>query len=215
MTVETDDLILRLAREVKPVSARALETRLFGCVAAGAAVAFAALYLTLGVRADLATALTSFPFWMKAGYTASIAAIAIVVAAHLARPDSRPGRWYALLIAPTLLLAIAAATQVATSPTAQWPDLFFGMSASKCSVRILGFATPVFVGLMWAFRSFAPTRLRAAGAAAGLASGAVGAAIYVLYCREVSASFVLSWYTLGILLPAIAGALLGPRLLRW
>ena len=32
---------------------------------------------------------------------------------------------------------------------------------------------------------------------------------------EVSAIFVLTWYSLGILLAAGIGALLGPRLLRW
>jgi hypothetical protein len=61
----------------------------------------------------------------------------------------------------------------------------------------------------------APTRFRAAGAAAGLVAGAIGAMVYVFYCREVSASFVFSWYTLGMTLPAIGGALLGPKLLRW
>lgn len=213
--METEDLILRLAREVKPVRARAVEMRLLGSVAAGAAVAFGALCLTLGAPADLPAAVASFPFWMKAAYTASIAAAAIVIAADLARPDSRPKRWYALLIAPIFLLAILASAQLATSPAAEWPELFLGVSASKCSIRILGFSTPVFLGLIWAFRRFAPTRLRAAGAAAGLAAGAVGAAIYALHCREASASFVLSWYTLGILLPALAGALIGPRLLRW
>ena len=32
---------------------------------------------------------------------------------------------------------------------------------------------------------------------------------------EVSAIFVLTWYSLGILLAAGAGALFGPRLMRW
>ena len=43
-------------------------------------------------------------------------------------------------------------------------------------------------------------RTRAAGAAAGLAAGAFAATVYCLHCPEVSAIFVLTWYSLGILL---------------
>jgi hypothetical protein len=80
---------------------------------------------------------------------------------------------------------------------------------------LLTLALPIFAGLLRSFRRLAPTRLRAAGAAAGLAAGAWAAAIYCLHCPEVSALFVLTWYSLGILLATAAGALLGPRLMRW
>ena len=59
------------------------------------------------------------------------------------------------------------------------------------------------------------TRLRAAGGAAGLAAGAWAATIYCLHCPETSAIFVLTWYSVGIMLAAGAGAVLGPRLMRW
>jgi len=38
---------------------------------------------------------------------------------------------------------------------------------------------------------------------------------YALVCRELSASFVAVWYSVGIGLAALLGALLGPRALRW
>jgi hypothetical protein len=80
---------------------------------------------------------------------------------------------------------------------------------------VLTLAAPIFVGLLWSFRKFAPTRLRAAGASAGLAAGAWAATIYCLHCPEVSAMFVLTWYSVGIMAAAVTGALLGPRLMRW
>ena len=80
---------------------------------------------------------------------------------------------------------------------------------------MLGLAAPLFLGLLWSFRRLAPTRLRAAGAAAGLSAGACAAAVYCLHCPEASAIFVLTWYSLGIALAGALGALLGPRLLRW
>ena len=46
-------------------------------------------------------------------------------------------------------------------------------------------------------------------------AGAIGALVYLLYCPEMAPPFLLVWYTLGMLLPAALGALVGPRVLRW
>ena len=64
-------------------------------------------------------------------------------------------------------------------------------------------------------RALAPTRLRQAGALAGGAAGACGALAYALSCPEASPTYVALWYTAGIAGCAAAGALAGPRLLRW
>ena len=61
----------------------------------------------------------------------------------------------------------------------------------------------------------APTRPAVAGLLAGLSSGGAAAAAYALYCPDTTASFLLAAYTPGALVPAIAGYLLGPKLLRW
>jgi len=74
---------------------------------------------------------------------------------------------------------------------------------------------PVFVVAIGLLRRMAPTRLRLAGAAAGFVSGAVGALVYSLHCPELAAAFLSVWYALGMLIPTVVGALLGPRLLRW
>jgi hypothetical protein len=77
------------------------------------------------------------------------------------------------------------------------------------------FALPVVGALVFFARRFAPTRLRATGAVIGLASSAVSATLYSLHGPEVGASFVLTWYSLGIVVATAIGAALGPRLLRW
>jgi hypothetical protein len=66
-----------------------------------------------------------------------------------------------------------------------------------------------------ALRTFAPTRPAWAGAVAGLVAGALGAFAYAFHCPEMAPPFLAVWYSLGMLIPAAAGALLGPRLLRW
>ena len=35
------------------------------------------------------------------------------------------------------------------------------------------------------------------------------------HCVELTAPFLAVWYVSGIALPVLAGAVLGPRLLRW
>ncbi|MDQ2821723.1 MAG: DUF1109 domain-containing protein, partial [Pseudomonadota bacterium] len=39
--------------------------------------------------------------------------------------------------------------------------------------------------------------------------------VYCLHCPEMSPVFVGTWYVLGMLVPALAGALLGPKVLAW
>lgn len=69
--------------------------------------------------------------------------------------------------------------------------------------------------VVWGARQFAPTRPRAAGAAVGLVTASVAATLYGLHCPERAATFVVVWYSLGILLATLVGGLLGGRLLRW
>ncbi|HZW72970.1 MAG TPA: NrsF family protein, partial [Caldimonas sp.] len=66
-----------------------------------------------------------------------------------------------------------------------------------------------------ALRSLAPTRLAAAGAAAGALAGGAGAAVYAWHCNEMTLPFVAVWYVLGMAIPAGLGALLGRRWLQW
>ena len=113
------------------------------------------------------------------------------------------------------MLAIVSAIELAHIPPGDWLGAWLGGTWTKCPWLVLMLSVPIFAGLLWSFRRLAPTRLRAAGGAAGFAAGACAATLYGLHCPEVSAAFVLTWYTLGIALAAAAGALVGPYLLRW
>jgi hypothetical protein len=213
--MKTDDLISRLAHEVEPVRRGAMERRVLAGVGLGALASVVLVIAWLGVRPDLATAMHDFPFWMKWGYTLSLSVAALALIGQLARPERRPLRALWLMAIPIVLLACVGLLELARTPPADWLAMWLGHSWRTCPTRVLGLAIPIFIGLLWSFRRLAPTRLRAAGAAAGLASGAFAATVYCLHCPEVSAVFVLTWYSLGILLATLLGALLGPRLLRW
>ncbi|MFN2474345.1 MAG: DUF1109 domain-containing protein [Sphingomicrobium sp.] len=213
--MNTDDLITSLSSGVTPVSRSAVGWRLAAGVIVGAAASTLLIIATLGFRPDLWLAMHGSTLWMKWGYTISLAVAAIYATARLARPEPGGLRRLWLIAVPVLGLAAIGVNELINTPRADWLAMWLGQTWDKCPWLVLILAMPIFIGLLWSFRRLAPTRLRAAGAVAGLTAGAFAATVYCLHCPEVSAIFVLTWYSLGILLAATIGAIVGPRLMRW
>lgn len=213
--MNTEQLIDSLSRNVPRVSRHAVAKRVGVGIVAGGIVAMLLVTAVLGIRPDLRVAMHGFSFWMKWTYTISLALGATYAVTRIARPAPLSLRGLWLLTVPVLVLAGIGVGELARTPPSEWLQMWLGRSWTRCPWLVLTLAAPIFAGLLWSFRKLAPTQLRAAGAIAGLGAGAWAATIYCLHCPEVSAIFVLTWYSLGILLAAGLGALLGPRLLRW
>lgn len=213
--MRTEELIQSLSADTPAVSRHALEQRLLLGLMGGALASAAVMVPWMGVRPDLPGAMGSAAFLMKWAYTMSLCAVAVLATLHVARPYRVPARLGWLILLPVLALAAASAVELISTPVAGWMPMWLGHSWRECSLRVAALSLPVFGGMLWAFRRFAPTDLRAAGAVSGLVSGACAATVYGLHCPEVSATFVITWYTLGMALATLGGALVGPRLLRW
>jgi hypothetical protein len=207
-------LIRLLPRQLRRTSPHAVAERLGQGLFLGAAACLLLVVATLGLRRDLSAAVFEASFWLKWSYTVSMAAAALHLSGSLARPlPSRRPAW--VIAVPLALLSVAALAELARTPRRDWMAMWLGGSWKDCPLLLLLLSVPVFVALAWSFRAFAPTRLRAAGAALGLAAGTSAGFLYCLHCPEVSALFVLCWYTLGFIGAAGLGALAGPRVLRW
>ena len=213
--MRTDDLIASLAADVPAISRHAVPYRVAIGLLGGGALTMALVATWLVLRPDLGSAVFGFPFWMKWAYTISIGAIAVLATIRLARPEARRPRVLQWLAIPAAVLAMLTLVQLLTTPVGDWSALWQGQSWRVCTLKVAALSLPILAGLMTAFRSFAPTRLRLTGAVAGLASGGCAATLYGLHCPEVSALFILVWYSLGMVAAAGIGALLGPKLLRW
>ncbi|MES2270176.1 MAG: DUF1109 domain-containing protein [Pseudomonadota bacterium] len=213
--MQTDDLIRALAGDIAPVSRSVVERRVLLGIMCGSVITMAWIAFILGFRPDLGQAMHGFSFWMKWAYTGSLGLCAVMATLHLSRPEAGRAEWLWLLVIPIGLLAAVSVGELVRTPPHDWLSLWLGQSWKRCAIYVLLSALPIFVGLLWAFRKLAPTRLRLAGAAAGLASGACAATLYGLHCPEASATFVLTWYSLGIGLAALLGACVGPRFMRW
>jgi hypothetical protein len=211
--MKTDDLIGMLARQAGAAPRHAVARTLAPAVLAGA-VASLGLVLALKTPVPAAFWLTLAP-WIKLFYGAALGAAALWWVGRSARPGAvqRPARITVLTVLATML-SLAIASWVGTPAPARLAALV-GSDPLGCIRNVALSALPVAAALGVALRRLAPTQLRSAGAAAGLAAGAIGSAIYSLTCTETGIPFTAIWYTSGMVVVAGLGALLGPRVLRW
>lgn len=213
--MKTEDLVTMLATGAGVVEPNPAGRRYAAAVGWGAFGATLLMAILLGVRPDLGDAVLLPMFWAKLVFAGSLAAASLLAAMRLSRPGVRLAWVPAALAAPVLAMWALAAIALVRADRSLWPELFFGETWRSCPFLIALLSVPVFIAAMWAMKGLAPTRLRLAGAAAGLLAGTTGALVYSLHCPEAGAPFLGFWYLLGMLIPTSIGTLLGPRLLRW
>jgi hypothetical protein len=213
--MRTDDFISLLARSAQPVPPGTATRRLAVAIAAGLVGAAIILAMHLRLNPDLAVAAASPLFWLKVGFVAVILAVSAVAARRLGTPGARGARALAAVAAPVLALWLIAAVVLLEAPSSERVPLALGATWRVCALNIAMLSTPAFVAALWAMQGLAPTHLRLAGAGAGILAGATGTLVYTVHCPEMAPPFIAIWYVLGMLIPTVAGALIGPRVLRW
>lgn len=213
--MKTDDLIAMLANRVQAIDPGIGTRRYLAAIVAGGVGALAILITGLGINPNLASETAVPMFWVREAFCLGLGALAFAAFARLARPGLSLGRLSMAVPVPLVVMWLLAAIALFEAPAEGRVPLLLGGSAMVCPIRIAVISGPLFVAFIWALRGFAPTRLRFTGAAAGFAAGALGALVYTLHCPELAAPFLAVWYVLGILIPTLLGASLGPRLLRW
>lgn len=180
-----------------------------------ASVVLAALLFAteLGPRPDIMAALDTVRFPFKFVIVGAFASTAIGLMLRIGRPGValRAG-W--LLTAP-MLLGVAALAELAVSPRAAWPSLMMGRNALLCLTLIPALSIGPLACLLASLRRGAPASPGAAGAVAGLAASGIAALLYAAHCTDDSPLFVLAWYPLATGSVALAGFLIGRRVLRW
>jgi len=213
--MKTDELIAALAAGTEPVDPRLPLRRLLLATLAGAALGVPLMIGLLGLNPQLAQAAQWPMFWVKLAFAAAVAAAAFAVALRLARPGVPVRRAAGALAIPFVAIWLLAAAALLASVPGEREALVLGSTWSACPLNIGMLSLPALVLALWVLRGLAPTRLRLAGAAAGLLAGCLGATVFTLHCSEMAAPFIGTWYVLGMLVPTVIGAALGSRVLRW
>ncbi|MDR5781542.1 DUF1109 domain-containing protein [Caballeronia sp. LZ065] len=213
--MNTDDLISLLSNQVTRVDRAAVARRFVQALLAGALGSLILLSLVFGLRHDLGEVARSGIFWAKLAFPLAVGIGALLTLTRIGRPGARAGLTWALVALPFVAVWGAGWMVFEHAEPAARAAVVFGHTWRTCPFNILLLSVPTFPAAMWAMRSLAPTRLRVAGAVAGLLASATATVVYCLHCPEMSPAFWSVWYAAGMLLPALIGAWLGPRLLRW
>ena len=213
--MKTDKLIEMLSTNLEPVKGGELRNVVLTALAGGAVVALCLMLAIFGVPAD---AVGGENFRLKVlalAFALGLVGASANLLVRLARPGD-PGS-KSLLPIGLLFLAMLVAGVVALllADSASWGGVIFGPQWAACLICIPLFAIAPFAALVWALRKGAPTGLARTGAIAGLVAGALGAAVFAVHYPGGSIPFIVLWYGGLIALCALAGAILGPRLLRW
>ncbi len=213
--MKTDELINILGTNLDAVKGGQLRNTFVIALAVGA---IAAICLMLGIFGVPTDGLGGEYFGLKIvamAFTLGLVAAGTSFLARAARPGE-PGRTPLIVVALLFVVMLSAgiAALVLNHPTA-WGGMVFGPQWAACLFCIPLFAVAPFASLIWALRKGAPTHLVRTGATIGLVAGALGAAVFAFHHPGGSIPFIVLWYGGPILLCALVGAILGPRLLRW
>lgn len=210
----TDDLLDRLAADLKPVGRHALPRRIATSAVLGlvATIVIGFAILAFVVNRPFGGA-DGMMFWVKLAYAGALGGLGLLALPALSRPEPRPAR---PLLSAAALVALALVLGGVTWFQSGWAmPVLMGGTALACPWLIIVTGLPLLAVLLGGMRSFAPRSPTRAGLAAGLVAGGFGAAAYALWCGETSMTFMAVWYSLGIGLLALTGAIVGSWLLRW
>jgi hypothetical protein len=213
--MKTDELIDVLSANLEAVDSRKVTRYLWLAIFSALGLALASGVLTLGVRWDVFDG-DAFGFLVvKLTFGAAVVVLGSLILTKLARPGGEFRSWTALAVVPFVAMMALAAINLIFAPPSHWDHMMMGNQWLECLISIPIIAVLPFAVIMWAVRMAAPTDLVKTGALAGLVAGGVSSLAYSLHCVDDSLPFVALWYGGTVILCTLAGAALGPRLLRW
>lgn len=213
--MKTDDLIAMLSTNVESTERGLVARTIAIAVAAGAALALSFVLVGLGVRADLTAIRATAFLLLKVAFALAVIGMAVRYLTRLARPGAGRGMSPFAIAMPFAAITLLGAISLGLAPSSHWNRMVLGDEWLECLLSIPIIAIVPFAVTILAVRRAAPTDLVRTGAVAGLVAGGVSAMAYALHCTDDSLLFVAVWYGGTIVLCTLAGAALGPRLLRW
>jgi hypothetical protein len=212
--MDTDQLIRTLAAD-NSHRARPVGFVLALALLAAAPVSLLMFFAELGVRPDVMTAMHNPFFDLKFAVTLALAAGAITVSLHLARPEAELRGWVWLLAIPAGLLVAGISGEMMMPQRLPMMTRLVGHNSKVCMTAVPLMSLPLLAAALIGLRHGAPARPAVAGAVAGLVSAGLAATLYASHCPDDSPLFVATWYTLATALVTAVGAVVGARVLRY
>jgi hypothetical protein len=212
--MDTDQLIKTLAAD-NAHRERSVSHVLALALLAAAPVSILMFVAELGVRPDVMTAMHNPFFDLKFAVTLALAAAAITISLHLARPEASLRGFVWLLAIPAGLLVAGISGEMMMPQRLPMMTRLVGSNSKVCMTAVPLMSLPLLAASLLGLRHGAPTRPAVAGAMAGLLSAGLAATLYASHCTDDSPLFVATWYSIGAALVTALGALIGSRVLRY
>jgi hypothetical protein len=212
--MDTDQLIKTLAAD-NTHRARPVSLVLALALLAAAPVSIFMFMAELGVRPDVMTAMHNPFFDLKFAVTLALAAAAITISLHLARPEASLRGFVWLLAIPAGLLVAGISGEMMMPQRLPMMTRLVGSNSKVCMTAVPLMSLPLLAAALIGLRHGAPTRPAVAGAMAGLLSAGLAATLYASHCTDDSPLFVATWYSIGAAVIAALGALIGSKVLRY
>ena len=215
--MNTDRLIDMLSAELEAVNSGRLGRTLILAIVTGGAIAFGLMLVTVGPRSDLQSAGHIEWVAVKLLFALSVIGTGALLLNRSIRPGLEDATNWTLILFP-FVVALAVALAMLLGQPQAWRELVRGattVSSMRCLLLIMSFAAIPLAVVIYALRQGAPTRLKLCGGIAGIVAGGIGAAAYAFNCTSDTVPFIAIWYGAAIVLCAVIGAQLGPRVLRW
>ncbi len=214
MRANTDNLIDSLVGDLDPVRPMRVWSglALFGAAVLATVVMVAAVY---GLRGDIAVGRFEPLFLFSNGLflLLGIASALTVISMSMPQVGSHHQGWK-WAAATTCLLPVTAAIAL-ISRTAPMPAQWVSHEESSCLAAGVGLGLLTAVMLVAWLRRGAPIRPERAGLLVGIAAGSIGILAAAIHCPSNSVYHIGLWHTAPILISALIGWLLVPRLIRW
>lgn len=212
--MKTDHLVAILSTNLDLVERKSIARALCAALGGGSIAALGIVFFSLGFCFDFTTIRALIFPAAKVALALGIVGLAMGYLARLARPGGERKIPPFSIIVPLFGAGFLGVISLGV-PRAHWGSMTLENEWLESLLFIPIIALVPFAASIWAVRKGAPTDLVRAGAFAGLIAGGVSATAYSLHCASDSLPFIAVCYSGSIVLCTLAGAALGPRLLRW
>ena len=218
--MKTDDLISMLAQEdTVTKSPPSLMPMLF---LAGSILLFGLLLATslfqesVGIRTDYHEAIGSIFVMIKQIAPLLLLVFLLPFMKKTIYPETKITHKSLLLTLPFIVLMGSVFTiSLSQQPMANWAHAMQGETLFKCLTFIPLLSLIVIIAEFIWLRQGAPSHPVMAGFYAGLVAGGMACYIYAFHCIEDDPAFYALWYSAGIFIASMIGAIGGKLFLRW
>lgn len=215
LAMRTEALVDRLSHDLRPIRRRSIAREVLLLLVLG--LVEVAVLLGMGfMRPDMPVAMRAPSFWWKLTSMGLIAVLGAGVAILSADPVRSPRRGLRWILVCTV--AILASGWLIDASGNGLTDLVRRLDWSQglqCVWQMIVLSIPPAIALGVLIRRGAPTDRAGTALAAGLASAAWGAFVFVFACPSDDPLYIAVWYTLGCSVVTILGRAILMRLSRW